>query len=501
MRHSGLRFGPTASLVGKRAKQGLTVKRIRTIATLTVAVLSALAGPRLAAAQAAPLRPDQVEFRALYKELVETNTELSDGSCTVAAEKMANRLRTAGYPETDIHPFQAEGHPKEGGLVAILHGTDPKARPMLLLAHIDVVEAKRADWQRDPFTLIEENGYFYGRGSSDDKAEASVWVDTLIRLKKEGFKPKRDIKMALTCGEETASAFNGAGYLATHERKLIDAAFALNEGAGGRLDAGGKPIALNIEAGEKFPQDYQLEVTNPGGHSSRPTKNNAIYHLAAALTRISQYDFPIEFTDASKTNLARMAPLVGGEMGAAMTALVKDPTDAKAAAVLENDPGINGMLHTTCVATMLQAGHATNALPQRANANVNCRIFPGTTTDKVNAILTKLVADPEVKVTTLGARSEVTKAPPPLTPEIMGPIEKVAGKIWPGTPIIPVLTAGATDGAFLSPVGIPTYGVTGMFGDPDGNGVHGLNERIRVTSLYNGRDFLYGIVKLYAMQE
>jgi acetylornithine deacetylase/succinyl-diaminopimelate desuccinylase-like protein len=455
----------------------------------------------VSAAQPAPaLRPDQAEFRGLYKELVETNTTLSAGSCTLAADRMAARLKAAGYADADLHPFQAEGHPKEGGLFAILHGTDPKARPMLLLAHIDVVEAKREDWQRDPFTLIEENGYFYGRGSSDDKAEASVWVDTLIRLKKAGFKPRRDIKMALTCGEETSSAFNGANYLATHERKLIDAAFALNEGAGGRLDSNGKPIALNVEAGEKFPQDYRLEVTNPGGHSSRPTKNNAIYHLAAALTRISQYDFPIEFTDASRTNLTRMAPLVGGEMGAAMTALVKDPRDAKAAAVLENDPGINGMLHTTCVATMLDAGHATNALPQRARANINCRIFPGTSTEQVRDTLEKLVADPEVKVTILNVRSEVTKAPPPLTPEIMGPIETEAAKIWPGVPVIPVLTAGATDGAFLSPVGIPTYGVTGMFGDPDGNGVHGLNERIRVTSLYNGRDFLYGIVKLYAMQ-
>jgi acetylornithine deacetylase/succinyl-diaminopimelate desuccinylase-like protein len=472
------------------------------LASLAAALLgsSALA-QTVAPPPASVLRPDQVEFRALYKELVETNTELSSGNCTEAAAKMANRLKAAGYSDADLHPFQAEGHPKEGGLVAVLRGTDPMARPMLLLAHIDVVEAKREDWQRDPFTLVEENGYFYGRGSSDDKAEASVWVDTLIRFKKEGFKPKRDVKLALTCGEETASAFNGAGYLATHERKLIDAAFALNEGAGGRLDASGKPIALNIEAGEKFPQDYRLEVTNPGGHSSRPTKNNAIYHLAAALIRISQYDFPIEFTDASRTNLTRMAPLVGGDMGAAMTALVKDPTDAKAAAVLETDPGINGMLHTTCVATMLDAGHATNALPQRARANINCRIFPGTSTEQVQATLTRLVADPEVKVTMMGARSEVTKAPPPLTPQIMGPIETVAAKIWPGTPIIPVLTAGATDGAFLSPVGIPTYGVTGMFGDPDGNGVHGLNERIRVTSLYNGRDFLYGIVKLYAMQE
>jgi acetylornithine deacetylase/succinyl-diaminopimelate desuccinylase-like protein len=468
--------------------------------TLAAAALAAAMWPMLSVAQTAP-RPDQVEFRALYKELVETNTELSDGNCTVAAAKMAARLKAAGYPDADIHPFQADGHPKEGGLVAVLHGTDPKARPILLLAHIDVVEAKRADWQRDPFTLIEENGYFYGRGSSDDKAEASVWTDTLIRFKKEGFQPKRDVKMALTCGEETASAFNGAGYLATHERKLIDAAFALNEGAGGRLDASGKPIALNVEAGEKFPQDYKLEVTNPGGHSSRPTKDNAIYHLAGALLRISQYEFPIEFTDASKTFFTRMAPVAGGDMGDAMLALVKNPNDTKAAAIVESDPGYNGMLHTTCVATMLSGGHATNALPQRADANINCRIFPGTSVEQVNAKLVELAADPKVSVTTLNQRSEVTKAPPPLTPEIMGPIETMAAKLWPNVPIIPVLTAGATDGAFLSPVGIPTYGVTGMFGDPDGNGVHGLNERIRVTSLYNGRDFLYGIVKMYAMQE
>jgi acetylornithine deacetylase/succinyl-diaminopimelate desuccinylase-like protein len=465
-----------------------------------LAALAVAASPVAAQAQTTPT-PDQLAFRALYKELVETNTELSDGDCTLAASRMAARLKAAGYPDADLHPFQAEGHPKEGGLVAVLHGTDPKAKAILLLAHIDVVEAKRADWQRDPFTLVEENGYFYGRGASDDKASAAVWTDTLIRLRQEGFKPRRDIKMALTCGEETASAFNGAHYLATHERDLIDAAFALNEGAGGRLDANGKAIALNIEAGEKFPQDFQLEVTNPGGHSSRPSPDNAIYHLAFALTRIAPYQFPIEFTDASRSYLTQMAPLVGGEMGAAMAALAKDPTDAKAAAVVESDPGYNGMLHTTCVATMLNAGHATNALPQRARAIVNCRIFPGTTVEQVQAQLNQLADDPQVKITALGARSEVTKAPPPLTPQIMGPIKTVAAKIWPGVPIIPVLTAGATDGAFMSPVGIPTYGVTGMFGDPDGNGVHGLNERIRVGSLYNGRDFLYGIVKLYAMQK
>ena len=470
---------------------------------MMMAAVAAALAPAMARAQAAsapPLRPDQAAFRALYKELVETNTELSDGSCTLAAERMSAHLRAAGYADADLHPFSAPGHPKEGGLVAVLKGSDPKARPILLLGHLDVVEARREDWVRDPFTLIEENGYFYGRGTADMKAQDAVWVDTLIRLKQEGFHPRRDIKLALTCGEETASAFNGAHYLATQERDLIDAAFALTEGAGGRLDASGKPIALNVEAGQKFPQDFRLEVTNPGGHSSRPTKNNAIYHLAGGLIRISQYDFPVEFTDSSREYFQKMGPLVGGEMGAAMAALAKDGADAKAATVVETDPGYNGMLHTTCVATMLEAGHATNALPQRARANINCRIFPGTTVEQVRDKLEALVADPEIKITALGARSEVAKAPPPLTPQITTPIETMAGNLWPGVPVIPVLTAGATDGAFLTPVGIPTYGVSGMFGDPDGGGVHGLNERIRVTSLYNGRDFLYGLVRIYAMQ-
>lgn len=469
---------------------------------LFAAALGALAFPGLGQTQtAAPVRPDQAAFRELYKELVETNTTLSAGDCTLAAARMAARLKSAGYPDADLHPFQAEGHPKEGGLVAVLHGTDPQARPILLNAHIDVVEAKREDWVRDPFTLIEENGYFYARGASDDKAEASIWVDTLIRLRQQGLHPRHTIKMSLTCGEETASAFNGAAYLVTHERALIDAGFALNEGAGGRLDAAGARIALNVQAGEKLPQDYRLEVTNPGGHSSRPTKDNAIYHLAGALSRIEAYDFPIVSNPVTRTYYARMGPLIGGEMGAAMTAFAKDPSDAKAAAVIETDPGYNGGLHTTCVATMLEGGHATNALPQRARAVVNCRIFPGTTTEQVRETLEKIVADPKVKVTLLGARSEAIKAAPPLTPEIMTPIETVAHRMWPGVPIIPLQSAGATDAAFLTPAGIPTYGVTGIFGDPDGNGVHGLNERIRVRSLYEGRDFLFDLVKIYAMQK
>jgi acetylornithine deacetylase/succinyl-diaminopimelate desuccinylase-like protein len=473
-----------------------------------VLAAAAPAAPPTQAPAAAPptassptLRPDQVAFRALYKELVETNTTLSAGSCTVAADRMAAHLKAAGFPESDLHPFAAPGHPKEGGLVAVLHGTDPKAKAILLLAHLDVVEAHREDWTRDPFTMVEENGYYYGRGSSDDKAQAAVWVDTLMRLRQEGFRPRRDIKMALTCGEETSGAFNGAEYLAGHERQLIDAAFALNEGAGGRLDANGKPISLNVEDGEKFPQDYILLTTNPGGHSSRPSRDNAIYHVALGLLKIGRYSFPIEFTDASKQYFAKTGPLAGGEVGAAMIALASDPKDLDDAQIIENDPGYNGMLHTTCVATMMQAGHATNALPQRAEANVNCRIFPGTTPEEVRETLVQLVQDPKVTITMAPARSPIAKAPPPLTPQIMDPIKAEAAKIWPGVPVIPVLTAGATDGAFLTPVGIPTYGVTGMFGDPDGNGVHGLNERIRITSLMNGRDFLYDLVKTYAMQE
>src|SRR5689334_18844424 len=267
--------------------------------------------------------PDQQRFRALYKELVETNTTLSAGDCTVAANKMAAHLKSAGYPDGDLHIFTAPDHPKEGGLVAVLHGSDPKAKAVLLLGHLDVVEAKRADWTRDPFTLIEENGYFYGRGATDMKAQVASWVDTMVRLKEEGFKHRRDVKMALTCGEETSTAFNGASYLASHERALIDAAFALNEGGGGRLDASGKPLALTIQAAEKYPQNYTLEVTNPGGHSSRPVPNNAIYHLAAGLTKISAYQFPFMASGITKTYFGKMGPQVGGKMGEAMVAFSK----------------------------------------------------------------------------------------------------------------------------------------------------------------------------------
>jgi acetylornithine deacetylase/succinyl-diaminopimelate desuccinylase-like protein len=465
-------------------------------ALLSAALAASLAVP----ATAQGLRPDQVRFRGLYKELVETNTTLSGGDCTLAARKMAAHLKAAGYPDADLHIFTVPDHPKEGGLVAVFHGSDPKTKAILLLGHLDVVEARRQDWTRDPFTLIEENGFFYARGATDMKSQVAVWVDTMVRLKEEGFKHRRDIKMALTCGEESATAFNGANYLATHEHGLIDAAFALNEGGGGRLDADGKRLGLNIQAAEKYPLSYQLEVTNPGGHSSRPVPDNAINRLAAGLLKISGYQFPFQASDITRAYFGKMAPQVGGDMGRAMTQFASG--DMTAAKTLAADPTNNAVLHTTCIATMLNAGHAENALPQRADATVNCRIFPGTSAEQVRAKLQELVADPQVKVSPMPARSAEPKGPPqPLAPEVFKPVETVAAKMWPGVPVVPFMSAGATDGAFLAPAGIPTYGVSGIFGEADGNGAHGLNEHVRARSLYEGRDFLYEVVKIYANQK
>jgi acetylornithine deacetylase/succinyl-diaminopimelate desuccinylase-like protein len=451
---------------------------------------------------AAASSPGEASFRDLYKELIETNTTLSSGSCTVAAERMAARLKAAGFRDSDLHPFAAPDHPKEGGLVAVYTGRDPKLKAVLLLAHIDVVEAKREDWTRDPFKLVEENGTFYARGSIDDKAEAAIWVDTLVRYQQEHYRPRRTIKLALTCGEETAGAFNGAEWLVAHQRDLIDAAFAVNEGADGELDAEGHRVLLEIQAGEKTAQNFRLEVTNAGGHSSRPVKDNAIYHLAAALLRIQNYDFPAQFTDANRAYFTGMAAVqaAGGniQVADAMRALVKDPNDDAAIELVSSkDPSWNATLRTTCVATLLDAGHATNALPQRARANINCRIFPGVAADTVRAKLEELVADPAVKVTTLETRGP-SSPPPPLTRQILGPVEKIAAEMFPGVPVVPILQPGATDGQFLNAAGIPTYGIEPVFVGPDLGHIHGLNEYVSVQSLLDCRDFLYRLIKVYA---
>ena len=448
--------------------------------------------------------PGEQQFRALYKELVETNTTLSTGSCTLAAERIAVRLKAAGFADADLHPFADPAHPKEGGLVAILPGSDPGAKAILLLAHIDVVEAKREDWVRDPFTLVEEDGKFYARGAVDDKAQAAIWADTLIRYKQEGYRPRHTLKMALTCGEETSGAFNGAQWLSQNRRELIDAAYALNEGAGGEFDAAGKRVAMDVQAGEKVSQNYRIEVTNPGGHSSRPQKDNAIYRLAGALKQIEGHRFPVQLADGSRGYLQGMSKIQAAaghkDVAAAMLAVLKNPADAKAVKLLsDRDSSWAAMLRTTCVATMLDAGHATNALPQRARANVNCRIFPGVTQEDVRTALVKAIGDPAVKVETLEIRGP-NSAPPPLTKAFIEPVERLTAQMWPGVPVLPILQSGATDGQFLNGVGIPTYGVSGIFLTPDLGHIHGLNEYIGVRSLMEGREFLYQLVKIYSAQ-
>ena len=474
------------------------MKHLLTVAAVLFSLCAAAAPPRDTPA-------GEQRFRALYKELVETNTALSVGSCTLAAERLAARLKAAGFADSELVPFAAPDHPKEGGLVVIYPGRDAHLKAILLMAHIDVVEANRADWTRDPFTLIEENGSFYARGAMDDKAEAAIWTDLLIRYRSEGYRPRRTLKLALTCGEETAGAFNGAQWLTQNRRELIDAAFALNEGGWGELDASGQRISLDIEAGEKFPQNYRLEVTNPGGHSSRPVKDNAIYRLAAALTRVSAYEFPAQFNDANRAYFAGIAKIQAarGEtrVADAMTAFLRDPGDTQSIArVAGSDPGWNSTLRTTCVATMLDAGHATNALPQRARANINCRIFPGVSAATVRARLEELVADPAVTVTTLETRGPAAESPP-LTAAVMGPIEKLSAEFWPGVPVLPILQAGATDGEYTNAVGIPTYGVEPIFVGADLGHIHGLNEYVGVTSLLEGREFLYRLVRVYADQK
>ncbi|MGB3804997.1 M20/M25/M40 family metallo-hydrolase [Sphingopyxis granuli] len=462
-------------------------------ALLTLPLL--FAAPAMAA-DAQP-RPDQLAFRDIYKELVETDTTLSAGSCTLAAERMAARLTAAGFADSQLTLFADPAHPKEGGLVAVYPGTSKTAKPILLIAHIDVVEAKRADWERDPFRMVEEDGYFYGRGTADDKAQAAVWVDTLIRFRKENYKPKRTVKVALTCGEETNGAFNGAEWLAANRRDLIDAEFALNEGGGGDSDGKGKVIGQSVQVGEKTFANFRLETRNPGGHSSAPVPDNAIYQLAAALTKIGQYEFPLEMTDTTRRFFAEAGAARGDETGRAMAALAKDPTDKAAEAIVNADRFLHSNLRTTCVATLLDGGHAPNALPQRAGANVNCRIFPGHPIEEIKAELERVIGDPGVTVTQLPPKRPAPPAPP-LDPRVIGPMQTLVDKYWPGLKVIPAMANGYTDATFLGAVGIPTYGIPGMWGDPDGNGAHGLNERMEVRSVYVGRDYMFDLVKAYA---
>ncbi|MBX7494878.1 M20/M25/M40 family metallo-hydrolase [Qipengyuania sp. 6B39] len=443
------------------------------------------------------LSADQRDFRDLFEELVETDTTLSKGSCTLAAERMAGRLRKAGFTDDQLTLFATAEAPREGGLVAVYPGTSDTLKPLLAIAHIDVVEAKREDWERDPFTLVEEDGYLYARGVADDKAMAAGLVDTLIRFRKAGYRPQRTVKVALTCGEETNGAFNGVEWLVNNRRELIDAEFAINEGGGGTADETGKVVEQTIQVGEKIFANYVLTFTNPGGHSSVPRPDNAITQLAEALVKIGAHRFPLEFNETNRTYFRVAGAGRGDAIGDAMVALAEDPTNAEAEAVVNADPFLHSNLRTTCVATMLEAGHARNALAQRAQANVNCRIFPGNSIESVGEELARIVGDEGLAITILEPRRPAPPQPP-MDERILGPARALVERYFPGVPLVPVMSNGYTDSTFLTATGIPSYGVPGGWGDPDGNGVHGLNERISAASLYVGRDFLFDLVKALA---
>ncbi|MBB4614474.1 M20/M25/M40 family metallo-hydrolase [Novosphingobium taihuense] len=471
---------------------------MRKIFALGVAT-SLLSAP--ASAAESPLRPDQLAYRDLLKEMVETDTSITTGSCTALADKIEGHLRKAGFTDAEIHRFAVPEAPKEGGIVAILPGTSKTAKPILLLGHLDVVVAKREDWTRDPYTFIEEGGYFYGRGVADMKAMDAIWVDMFMNLRKAGQKPKRTLKLALTCGEETSTAFNGVKWLTENRKDLIAAEFALNEGGSGRtdkrLDQGGKVVVQTIHVGEKTPVNYRIEATNPGGHSSAPVRDNAIYELADALVRIRNFEFPLMLNDTTRAFFSKAGAARADDMGKAMVTIAANPDDKAAEALLNTDRSFHSMLRTTCVATLLDGGHANNALPQRAGSNINCRIFPGVSAEAVRKTLEEVIADPRMTVARTDNRGPDAVAPP-LDPKILGPAEKLVAKYYPGVPMVPMMSTGATDGVFLGAIGIPSYGPPGLFGDPDGNGTHGLNERLAVRSAMTGRDLLNELVRTYA---
>jgi len=468
---------------------------------LAAASLSAMLAATLGAQTGArPPSADEAAFRDLYRELVEIHTTRSAGSCTRAAEAMRGRLLAAGIPEADTRILAPPERPNDGALIAVLHGRDAGAKPILLLAHIDVVEAKRSEWERDPFKLVEENGWFYARGASDDKAMAAVFTDSMIRYRQEGFKPKRSLELALTCGEETPDVFNSVKWLLDTQPRVLDAEFALNEGAGGELGKDDKPVALQIQAGEKVYQDFALDASDVGGHSSRPTKNNPIVRLAGGLARLGAHDFPVVLNEATRAYFEAQAKLSAPDIASDMRKVIQNPADEAAVERLwAVNPGWNGMLRTTCVATEIAGGHAPNALPQHAHANVNCRILPNAPIADVQAEIVKVLADDKIAVSPVGDPG-MQSPPPPLSARIMGPVRAVAERVWPGVAIVPTMATGATDGRFLNAHGTPTYGLSGMFHDAEGPRAHGLNERIRVVSLMNGRRFLYEVVKLYANQ-
>jgi acetylornithine deacetylase/succinyl-diaminopimelate desuccinylase-like protein len=443
----------------------------------------------VAQSQTMALDIEQQRLHDIYKELVEINTVDSVGSATVAAQAMQKRFLDAGFPAADVQLFTPK--PDKGNLVVRYHGKGAR-KPLLLLAHLDVVAALRSDWTTDPFKLVEKDGYYYARGSGDDKAMASIFVANMLRMKREGYVPDRDIILALTADEE-GGEMNGAQWLVNTHRPVIDAAYAINEGGGGAL-VNGKPFLQSVQATEKVSINLTVSTHNRGGHSSVPRPDNAIYQLAAGLMKLSAYRFPVQLNEVSRAFFERTAAIESPELGAAMRAIAKNENDSAAAAMLSEVPRYASMLRTTCVATRLFGGHANNALPQTATANINCRVVPNVDPAQVRLTLLRVMGDTGISMSAPPPLEP--SAPSPLTPELMGAVEQLTKQMFGDIPVIPTMSTGATDGMYLRAKGIPTYGVSGLFGDPNDSRAHGKDERMRVQSLYDGQEFLYRLVKV-----
>ena len=443
------------------------------------------------------LTPNQAEAREIFRELIEINSSYKGGSTTPAARAIANRFIAAGFPASDVQVLGPAGD-KDSSVIVRMQGTSKTLKPILLIAHLDVVEALRSDWSLDPYKLTEKDGFFYGRGTSDIKDGATTLATALLRMKREHVVPQRTLILALTAGEEGGGGYNGMDWLLKNHRDLIDAAFALNVDAGDPVLKNGKPLLRSLQTSEKIYQSFSLEVTDKGGHSSLPTPYNAIVRLADAIGRVSRFTFPVRLTETTRIFFERFATLQTGETASDMRAIAKDAHDSASAARLSLSPLYNAELRTTCVPTMIEGGHAPNALPQRARVVVNCRIIPSETPAQIKAALVRVVNDDSVRVTAINEGSAAVPTPSPLTPEIVQPVENVTRKLWPGVPVIPVMDTGASDGAFLRAAGIPTYGVSGVFVDIDDTRAHGRDERIIVKSFYDGVEYMYQLVREFA---
>lgn len=469
---------------------------------LAALVLGTGLGASSAHAQAtSPFRAAQTPHerlaREIYGELIGINTVDSVGSTTKAAEALAKRFLDAGFASQDVRVLVHPDNPTKGNLVVRYRGTGAK-KPLLLLAHLDVVAAKRADWPRDPFTLVEENGFFYGRGTADDKAMAAIFAANLLSYKASGWKPNRDLILALTADEEGGNE-NGVEFLIANHKDLINAAYAINEGGGGALKGEGmsvRPMYHSIQAAEKVPENYTVTVLNTGGHSSVPRPDNAIYTLANGLARLARFTFPVALNPVSRGFFEQTAKIEGPEMAAAMRAIAANPSDSVAARRLSSEPRFASMLRTTCVATMLAGGHAENALPQTATANVNCRIAPTSSAEETERTLNRVFADTLIKVTYKSPiREQFPTSTEAIDAELLAATTALTKQMFGDIPVIPVMSTGATDGRFLRAAGIPTYGVSGLFSLPSESNAHGRDEKLRTKSFYDGLAFLDELVK------